>query len=149
MLVTAFIPRGVAAPPAPNILVAILSDTYSRVLSDSRGNNLFTIGDKSLDILPDSPLASNTAIIPDHIQYTHSSDILKFIPFSTPARLDDRKVSGVKITVKTIQIIVTKNQTLLIIKYYENTFCKIPLPKEQFGVKINTYDKDLCYAIRC
>ena len=33
--VTAFIPRGVAAPPAPNILAARFRETYSRVFSVS------------------------------------------------------------------------------------------------------------------
>lgn len=116
ILVTAFIPSGVAAPPAPSILVAIFSDTYSRVLSDSLGNSRFTIGDSSLDMRVESPLDSITAIIPDHKQYTARRDKARFIPLSVPSIRAGRNPSGLRKIIKTILKRVTNIQTLLILQ---------------------------------
>lgn len=65
----AFMPSGVAAPLIPSMFAEIFIDTYF-LLSSERlflPNNLFIIGDRSLDSLFDSPLFSRMVKRPIHM----------------------------------------------------------------------------------
>lgn len=91
---TAFIPSGVAAPPAPKRLAEKFIAIYFLVSSDSLGKNFLVMGERIFAIFCDKPDFSIRAIIPDHKTYTAKSEIARLSALSPPDKSDDKISSG-------------------------------------------------------